>query len=108
MTSTKKHNQRDLAGMLREENALYEAQRQLERMIDELDTIQLGHRIARQILDDARNRVIKSAFQLRRLQQGVSHPDRAKGGIKRAQTLSPERRSEIAKKGAEARWGVKI
>jgi hypothetical protein len=29
----------------------------------------------------------------------------AKGGILRAQKLSPERRSEIARKAAAARWG---
>lgn len=33
---------------------------------------------------------------------------RAKGGVARAKTLSPEERSQIAKKGAEARWGAKI
>ena len=31
----------------------------------------------------------------------------AKGGILRAERLSPERRSEIARKAAEARWGRK-
>jgi len=32
---------------------------------------------------------------------------RAKGGIARAEALSPETRSEIAKKGARSRWGLK-
>lgn len=32
---------------------------------------------------------------------------RAKGGIKRAETLSPEQRKQIAIKGAIARWGAK-
>lgn len=32
---------------------------------------------------------------------------RAKGGIARAEALSPETRSEIAKKGARGRWGLK-
>ncbi|HEY8636330.1 MAG TPA: hypothetical protein VIL81_03615 [Candidatus Limnocylindrales bacterium] len=31
----------------------------------------------------------------------------AKGGKVRADKLTPERRSEIAKKAAEARWGTK-
>jgi len=28
-----------------------------------------------------------------------------KGGVKRAQSMSPERRAEIARKAAEKRWG---
>lgn len=32
---------------------------------------------------------------------------RAKGGVARAEALSPETRSEIAKKGARGRWGLK-
>jgi len=31
----------------------------------------------------------------------------SKGGKLRAKTLTPERRSEISRKGAEARWGKK-
>lgn len=31
----------------------------------------------------------------------------AKGGLKRAQNLSPEKRREIARKAARARWGGK-
>ena len=31
-----------------------------------------------------------------------------KGGVARAEKLSPERRREIAVKGARARWGVKV
>jgi hypothetical protein len=30
-----------------------------------------------------------------------------KGGVVRAEKLSPEKRSEIAKKAAQARWGTK-
>ncbi len=33
---------------------------------------------------------------------------RAKGGVARAKVLSPERRSEIAKQGALARWGSRV
>jgi hypothetical protein len=31
----------------------------------------------------------------------------AKGGKKRAENMTPERRAEIAKKAAESRWGKK-
>lgn len=36
------------------------------------------------------------------------NPDRVKAGRARAKSLSPERRSEIAKKAAESRWGGEL
>ena len=46
--------------------------------------------------------VRKTSTEMRR---EMACPDRAKGGYARAQSLSADRRREIARRAAEARWG---
>lgn len=52
--------------------------------------------------------VIGNAFRVMRIATGEEDDtiiDDAKGARKRAKTMTPERRAEIAKKAAEKRWG---
>lgn len=53
-------------------------------------------KIATGEIDDERNHVKSAAAQLGSL-----------GGKKRAETMSPERRAEIAQKAAATRWGAR-
>ena len=59
------------------------------------------NRLAAAILDDATDETAQEpeSPQVRSGREGG-----AKGGQKRAETLSPERRTEIARAAAEARW----
>jgi hypothetical protein len=56
------------------------------------------NRLAKQIIDEATSDKNPAAVALGRL-GGL------KGGMARAKSLSPEKRAEIAKKAAKARWG---
>ncbi len=80
--------------------------RRLKRPSDPIQLANLIGDIATGQVED-KPAIAPTQYEIRRVMSALGRTGGLKGGKARAASLSPKKRSEIAKKAAAARWGEK-